>query len=27
VVRDKDAWMIIAGDGKDLRFETETLAK
>ena len=24
VVRDDDAWMIIAGDGKDLRFETET---
>lgn len=24
VVRDKDAWMIIAGDGKDLRFETES---
>ncbi len=27
VVRDNDAWMIIAGDGKDLRFETETLTK
>jgi Polysaccharide deacetylase len=24
VVRDHDAWMIIAGDGKALRFETET---
>ncbi len=27
VLRDKDAWMVIAGDGKDLRFETEALAK
>jgi len=27
VVRDNDAWIIIAGDGKDLRFETETLTK
>ena len=27
VVRDNDAWMIIAGEGKDLRFETETLNK
>jgi len=27
VVRDNDAWMIIAGDGKDLRFETETLTQ
>jgi hypothetical protein len=27
VVRDNDAWMITAGDGKDLRFETETLTK
>ena len=27
VVRDNDAWMIIAGDGKDLRFETETLTR
>ncbi len=27
VVRDNDAWMIVAGDGKDLRFETETLTK
>ncbi len=27
VVRDRDAWMIIAGDGKDLRFETEALIK
>jgi hypothetical protein len=27
VVRDRDAWMIIAGDGKDLRFETEALTK
>lgn len=27
VVRSDDAWMIIAGDGKDLRFETETLTK
>jgi hypothetical protein len=27
VVRDNDAWMILAGDGTDLRFETEMLAK
>ena len=27
VVRSDNAWMIIAGDGKDLRFETETLTK
>ncbi len=27
VIRDNDAWMIIAGDGKDLRFEAEALAK
>ena len=27
VVRDNDAWMIIAGDGKDLRFEAETLTR
>jgi hypothetical protein len=27
VVRDSDAWMIIAGDGKELRFETEKLTK
>ena len=27
VVRDNDAWMIIAGEGKDLRFETETVNK
>jgi len=27
VVRDKDAWMIIAGEGRDLRFETEMLTK
>jgi len=27
VIRDNDAWMIIAGEGKDLRFETEMLAK
>jgi hypothetical protein len=27
VVRDNDAWMIIAGEGKDLRFEIEALAK
>ena len=27
VVRDKDAWMIISGEGKYLRFETETLTK
>lgn len=27
VVRDDDAWMVIAGEGKDLRFETRTLAK
>jgi hypothetical protein len=26
VVRD-DAWMVIAGEGKDLRFEAETLNK
>jgi hypothetical protein len=24
VIRDKDAWMVIAGDGRDLQFETET---
>jgi len=27
VVRDDDSWMIIAGDGKNLRFETEMLPK
>jgi hypothetical protein len=27
VIRSDDAWMIIAGDGKDLRFETEALTK
>jgi hypothetical protein len=27
VVLDKDAWMIIAGEGRDLRFETEMLTK
>jgi len=27
VVRDNDAWMIIAGEGKELRFETEALTK
>jgi len=27
VVRDNDAWMVIAGDGKDLRFEMERLIK
>ena len=27
VTRDKDAWMVIAGDGRDLQFETETLTK
>ena len=27
VVRDDDAWMVIAGEGKDLRFEAETLTK
>jgi hypothetical protein len=27
VVRDSDAWMIIAGEGKDLRFETEMVNK
>ena len=27
VVRDKDSWMIIAGAGRDLRFEMETLTK
>ena len=27
VVRDDDAWMITAGDGKDLRFETGTPPK
>jgi Polysaccharide deacetylase len=27
VVRDADAWMIIAGEGKNLRFEAETLSK
>jgi hypothetical protein len=27
VLRDNDAWMIVAGDGKDLRFESETLTK
>jgi hypothetical protein len=26
-VRDNDAWMIIAGEGRDLRFETEMLNK
>ena len=27
VVRDNDAWRIIGGEGKNLRFETETLTK
>jgi hypothetical protein len=27
VIRDNDAWMIIAGEGKVLRFETEPLSK
>jgi len=27
VVRERDAWMIIAGDGKKLRFDTEALTK
>jgi peptidoglycan/xylan/chitin deacetylase (PgdA/CDA1 family) len=27
VVLDQDAWMVIAGEGKDLRFETEMLNK
>jgi hypothetical protein len=27
VLRDHDAWMIIAGEGRDLRFQTETLTK
>jgi hypothetical protein len=27
VVRDNDVWRVIAGEGKDLRFETETLKK
>ena len=27
VIRDNNAWMIIAADGKDLRFEAEALAK
>ena len=27
VVRNEEAWMIIAGDGKDLRFETDSLTK
>jgi hypothetical protein len=27
VVRDRDAWMIIAGEGKTLQFETETVSK
>jgi hypothetical protein len=27
VVRDNDAWMVVAGEGKNLRFETEALAK
>jgi hypothetical protein len=27
VVRDNDAWMIIAGEGRNLRFETEMLNK
>jgi hypothetical protein len=27
VVRDNDAWMIIAGEGKELRFEAEMLTK
>ncbi|HXR15080.1 MAG TPA: hypothetical protein VN777_02615 [Terriglobales bacterium] len=27
IVRDNDAWMIIAGEGKKLRFESETLSK
>ena len=27
VVRDDDAWMVIAGEGKDLRFEAEALTK
>ena len=27
VVRDNDAWMIIAGEGRNLRFEMETFNK
>src|SRR6202451_3817470 len=27
VVRDTDAWMVIGGEGRELRFETEALAK
>ena len=27
VTRDNETWMIVAGDGKELRFETETLTK
>jgi hypothetical protein len=27
IVRDNDAWMITAGEGKELRFESETLSK
>jgi hypothetical protein len=27
ILRDNDAWMIIAGEGKDLRLETEMLSK
>jgi len=27
VVRDSDAWMVIAGEGRDLRFEMEALNK
>jgi hypothetical protein len=27
VVRDDDAWIVIAGEGKDLRFEMETLTR
>ncbi len=27
VVRDNDAWMIVGGEGKNLRFETKTLTK
>jgi hypothetical protein len=27
IARDDDAWMVIAGEGKDLRFEAETLTE
>ncbi len=27
VLRDNDAWIVIAGEGKDLRFETDSLTK